>query len=281
MSEGQKVIKYLAIAFAIFLSVNIIGGIITAIFFGLSILDVNFRIQNNSTNVTNEEMVISQNYDNIENLKIEIGYSKLEIKQGTELKVEANAKNETITTKKVGDTLNIKEDNSWNIFRADIDSHIVITVPENYYFEKVKIDAGSGELNISNIQTKEFDLEVGAGNVIISNILVEKKANIDGGAGKVEIKDSNLSNLDLDVGIGEFQILNTQLLDNSDVNAGIGKLEIILKGNLENYKIIPERGLGSFTIEEYEIEDNKTYGEGDNKIKIDAGIGKVGINFNE
>lgn len=283
MSEGQKVIKYLAIAFAIFLSVNIIGGIITAVFFALNIFDINFKVQNNQNNtiITGEEMVISQNYEDIENLKIEIGYSKLEIKQGTELKLEANTKNEAITTKKVGDTLTIKEDTTWNIFNHDIDSHIIITVPQNYYFEEVKIEAGSGELNLSDIQTKEFKLEVGAGNVIISNMLVKKKADIDGGAGKVVIKDSNLSNLDLDVGVGKFQILNTQLLDNSDIDAGIGKLEINLKGTLEDYKIIPERGLGSFTIEDNEIEDNKTYGEGNNKIKIDAGVGKVGINFNE
>lgn len=283
MSDGQKIIKYLAIAFAIFLSVNIIGGIISVIFFGLSIFDINFKIQNNKNTsiITNEEMVISQKYDNIENLKIEIGYSKLEIKQGTELKVEANTKNERIDAKRTGNTLSIKEDSAWNIFNDNIDSRIIITVPENYYFEKVKIEAGSGEINISNIQTKEFDLEVGAGNVTISNILVENKTDIDGGAGKVVIKDSILNTLDLDVGVGEFQILNTKLLENSDIDAGIGKLEINLKGNLEDYKIVPSRGLGSFTIEDKEIEDNKIYGEGDNKIKIDAGVGKVEISFNE
>lgn len=283
MSEGQKVIKYLAIAFAIFLIVNIIGGIITAIFFGLSIFDVNFTVQNNenSTIITNEEILISENYDNIKNLKIDIGYSRLEIKPGTKLKVETNSKNETITTKKVGETLTIKENNNWNIFNDEIDSYITITIPQNYYFEKVKIEAGSGQINISNIQTKEFDLEVGAGNVSISNILVQRKTDIDGGAGKVVIKNSNLNNLDLDVGVGEFQILNTYLLDNSDIDAGIGKLEVNLKGELQEYKIIPQRGLGSFTISGNEVEDNKTYGQGKNKIKIDAGVGKVDINFNE
>jgi len=137
----------------------------------------------------------------------------------------------------------------------------------------------SGELNISNVQTKDLDLEVGAGNVIISNLLVENKADIDGGAGKVVIKDSNLSDLDLDVGVGEFQILNSKLLDNSDIDAGIGKLEISLKGDLEDYRIIPTRGLGSFTIEDNEIENDRIYGNGDNKIKIDAGIGKIDIDF--
>ena len=224
-------------------------------------------------------MVVSQNYDNFEDLKIEIGYSKLEIKQGKEFKVESNTKNEAITIKKQGDTLTIKENSTWNIFNDDIDSHIIITVPKNHYFGNVKIKAGSGEINISNIQTKEFNMEVGAGNVIISNILVEKKTEIDGGAGKVVIKESNLNDLDLDVGVGEFQILNTYLLDNSNIDAGIGKLEISLKGSLEDYRIIPERGLGSFTIQGEEIENNKIYGQGNNKIDINAGIGKVEINL--
>lgn len=281
MSDGQKIIKYLAIAFAIFLSVNIIGGIISLMFFALSIFDINFNIQNNNTIVNKDEIVISQNYDDIKNLKVEVGYSKLEIKQGLELKVETNTKNERIDIKRNGNTLSIKEDNKWNFFNNNIDSHIIITVPEDYFFEKVKIEAGSGQINISNMKIKEFNLEVGAGNVNISNMLVENKTDIDGGAGKVVIKNSDLNNLDLDVGVGEFQILNTMLLDNSDIDAGIGKLEINLKGTVEDYRIIPTRGLGSFTIEDDEIEDGKIYGEGENKIKIDAGVGKVGISFNK
>ena len=281
MSEGQKVIKYLAIAFAIFLSINIIGGIIATLFFGIGIFDINFRIKNNNSYLTNEEVVISEKYNDIENLKIDIGYSKLEIKQGTELKVETNIENEKITIKNVGDTLTIKEEDSWNIFNNEIDSHIVITLPENYYFEDVKVKAGSGEIDINNLHTNEFKLEVGAGNVNISNIIVEKKADIDGGAGRVVIKDSNFNDLDLDVGVGEFKILDTYLLGDSDIDAGVGKLEITLKGNLEDYEIKPSRGLGSFTIENDEIENDRVYGRGDNKIRIDAGIGQINIDFEQ
>lgn len=281
MNNGQKVIKYVAIAFAIFLSVNIIGGIIGAILFGIKIFDISDEIKNNNEVIVNEDIVLSQEYEDIEKLKIEIGYSKLEIKQGDVLKVESNVNKDIIDIKKSSDTLIIKEDRGWNFFDDEIESNIIITIPEYHYFEKVDIEAGSGQLNISNLQTNELDLEVGAGNVIISNIIVEKKADIDGGAGKVIIKDSILNNLDLDVGVGEFQILNTELLDNSDIDAGIGKLEISLKGKLEDYKIIPSRGIGSFTIQGNEIDNDKTYGDGDNKIKIDAGIGKVDISFIE
>ena len=282
MSDGQKVIKYLAIAFAIFLSVNIIIGIITAIFFGIRLLDINFKENNKTTEVvSNYEMVMSQKYEDIEKLKIEIGYSKLEIKQGEEFKVESNSKNENINIKKSSNTLTIKEENTWNIFNDDIESHIIITVPKYYFFEKIDIEAGSSQLNISDIQTKSFDLDVGAGNVNISNLLVIDKADIDGGAGKVIINNSNLSNLDLDAGVGEFQILNSKLLENSDIDSGIGKLQITLNGSLGDYRIIPATGIGSFTIEGNTVENNKVYGNGENKIKIDEGIGKVEISFNE
>lgn len=282
MSEGQKVIKYLAIAFAIFLSVNIIIGIISAIFFAFSIFGVNLgivEIRDNISNDTTEQIQFSKTYENIENINIEVGYSKLEIKQGTQLRVEAKSVNNTFSVKKISDTLNIKDNQDWNIFNSDISSEIIITIPENTLFEKVKVEAGSGEVKLSNLQTKNFDFEVGAGNVTISNINVEKKTSIDGGAGKVIVQDSSLNNLDLDVGVGEFNLLNTRLLDNTDIDAGVGKLEISLKGSLEDYKIVPKKGLGSFTIQNSEIEDDKTYGEGDNRIKIDAGIGKVSINF--
>lgn len=284
MSEAQKIIKYLAIAFAIFLSVNIIGGIITAIFFGLSIFGITLglqdaKIENNTVSTSKEEIAIIQKYEDIENMKIEIGYSKLTIKEGTELKVEGINSSKTLETKKSGKTLVIKDNKVWTWFNEHEQAEIIVTVPKNILFEKVKIEAGSGELNISDLKTKNLDFDVGAGNVIISNMLVENKADIDGGAGKVVIKSSNLNNLDLDVGVGEFQIQDTILLGNNDIDAGVGRLEINLKGNLEEYKIIPKRGLGSFTLENKEVVDNGVYGEGQNKIKIDAGVGKVEISF--
>lgn len=283
MSEVQKIIKYLAIAFAIFLSINIIGGIITAIFFGLSIFGATLGLQDatmpKESLTTSQEIASIQNYEEIENIKIEVGYSKLTIKEGIELKVEAITNAKILEVRKSGDTLVIKDNKVWNLLNEQEQNEVMITLPENMLFEKVKIDAGSGELNISNLQTKNLDFNLGAGNVTISNIAVEKRADIDGGAGKVVLRDSTLNNLDLDVGVGEFQIQHTMLLENSDIDAGVGKLEINLKGSLDDYRIIPERGLGSFTLQNEEVVENKTYGEGKNKIKIEAGVGKVDINF--
>lgn len=282
MSEIQKVIKYLAIALAIFLSINIIGGIITAIFIGLNIFDVTLGLRNTTMSKDkiekNQEVVSIQNEEEIENLKIEIGYSKLTIKEATELKVETT-NSEILEVKKTGETLVIKDNKAWNLFNQQEQNEVIITLPNNILLEKVKINAGSGELNISDLQTKNLDFNVGAGNVIISNIVVEKKADIDGGAGKVALENSRINNLDLEIGVGEFQIQNTIIFGDSNIDAGVGKLEANLKGSLKDYKIIPKRSLGSFTLQNEEVIEDKTYGEGENKIKIKAGIGKVEVNF--
>lgn len=283
MSEIQKIIKYFAIAFAIFLSINIIGGIITAIFFGLSIFGVTLGLKDatmqKDTIQKSEELVLIQNEEEIENMKIEIGYSKLTIKEGTELKIETINHDKTLEVKQTGSTLTIKDNRIWNVFEIEEQAEIIITMPDTMRLKRTKIEAGSGELTISNLQTENLDFDLGAGNVIISNIIVEKKADIDGGAGKVILKDSTLHNLDLDVGVGEFQIQNTTILGDNDIDAGVGKLEINLKGKLEDYKIIAKRGLGSFTLQNEEVVENRTYGEGENKIKMEAGVGRVEVNF--
>lgn len=284
MSEAQKIIKYIAIAFAIFLSVNIIGAIIGSIFLGLSVFGISLGIKDvteNKSNVAiNKEELTIQNVENIENMRIEIGYSKLTIKSGTELKVECK-RNNNIETKKEGNTLTIKDNKVWELWKIadEEESEVIITIPENIKFEKVRIRAGSGEISIANLHTQNLDFDMGAGSVTVSNMIVENKATIDGGAGKVIIENSIINNMNLNVGVGEFQIQNCEILGNNDIDAGIGRLEVNLNGNMNDYAIKTERGLGSFTLQNKEVEDSSTYGEGENKIKIDAGVGKVEINF--
>lgn len=281
MSEIQKVIKYLAIAFAIFLSVNIIGGIVTALFFGLSIFGfvTERQEQKGSQSISSQKIEMIQNGEEVENLKIEIGYSKLIIKTGEKLDIEAKNRDNTLEVKKEKDTLIVKDNKAWNLLNQYEESEIIITMPKNNFLNKVKIEAGSGEVSISDIKMSQLDFEVGAGNSNISNIVVENKTRIEGGAGRVIIQDSILNDLDLDVGVGEFQMKDTAVYGNSDIDAGIGKLDIKLKGTLHDYRIRGSRGLGSFTIENKEVEDDKIYGDGEHKIKIEAGVGKVGIDF--
>lgn len=86
MTTAQKVIKYLAIAFAIFLIINIISGILWAIFgvsfiFGLHTWE-NDTIREHSVITNYEYSDIDTLNREIETLDIDINFSNLIIKKG-------------------------------------------------------------------------------------------------------------------------------------------------------------------------------------------------------
>lgn len=269
MTSGQKIIKYIAIAIAIFLIINIIGIILT-IFAGLGIF---FNVKEAITNTENfEEVIDDYPIEEITNLDIEINYSKLEIKNGDTFKIECN--NEKIYTEKKGNKIEIKEKNNW--FNKQETSNITIYIPENKIFERTEIEAGAGEINIDKLQTNNLTFSIGAGKVQINELEVFEKAEIEGGAGKADIISGELHNLDLEMGLGELN-LTTKLIGNNVIEQGIGKLSINLTDNIENYKIRTSKGLGSITIDGNEVQDGNTYGNGENNIRIEGGMGAIEI----
>lgn len=89
MNGFQNVIKIFAICLAVFIIVNIFGWLI----FGLSFLTHLGDNRNmESTEITNEINIkedFSETYENVDRIDIDIAYSKLYIKSGNELRVEA------------------------------------------------------------------------------------------------------------------------------------------------------------------------------------------------
>ena len=94
----------------------------------------------------------------------------------------------------------------------------------------------------------------------------------------MKIENSVLNNLELDCGVGEFE-MTAKLIGNTDIDCGVGRLEVNLIGNEDDYKISAKKGLGSFTINSKQIQNDTKYGNGENYIKIDGGIGSIRVNF--
>ena len=65
------------------------------------------------------------------------------------------------------------------------------------------------------------------------------------------------------------------------INAGIGNLELNIQDNKENYTIKADKGIGYIKRDGKEVADDVTYGDGENNIKIDGGIGSIKIDFEE
>lgn len=273
MSEGQKVIKYIAIAFAIFLTVNIIGGIITAFACIAGVTGI-VSISNNTENMVD----FSESYTQVEQIQIECKLSNLSIEQGDEFKVEATTIEDKFECENKDGILKIRE-KEFRFFRNNVsDSNITVYIPENEKLTNVKIETGAGKVTIEKLSTDKLKLDLGAGSVKISDINVEKEAKINGGVGKVKIENSILNNLELDCGVGEFE-MTAKLIGNTDIDCGVGRLEVNLIGNEDDYKISAKKGLGSFTIKSKEIQNDTTYGNGENYIKIEAGVGSTAVKY--
>lgn len=272
MSIVQKVIKYLAIAFAIALIV----GIITTIVRVVSSIPLTLKIGKNN-NDSNNIIETSSDFENenVAFLDIDIAYSNLTIRKGESLKVESSNKN--IQCKQDKQKIEIKERES-NWFNNTKKEELIVYVPENIQFDKVNINTGVGKVNIEILNTKVLKMDLGAGETSIQNINITESAKIDTGAGKVNIKEAKINDLRCDLGIGATEI-SAKLLGNTRIGTGVGSLKLDVLGKKEEYETKINKGLGNVTIDEEKISDNEVVGNGENKIDIDGGVGEIKINF--
>ncbi|MBO5478883.1 MAG: DUF4097 family beta strand repeat protein [Clostridia bacterium] len=271
MTTAQKVIKYLALAFAMLLTVSIISGILGALYALSGVLG----LKKDNEIIKGEMSMVDFENGDIATLDIDLTFTNLIIKKGDFLKAETN--NSNINCKQNNQNLQIKEKNhGW--FLKNNKGDLVVYIPENIKFEKVKINAGAGKVEIENINTKKLDFDLGAGETKIENLNVTNDCKIEGGAGRLSILSGNINDLDLDMGVGKVEIVST-LTGSSKINAGIGSLELNLQGPKESYKIKADKGIGSIKINGTEISDDSSYGEGENDIKIDGGIGSIKVDF--
>ena len=273
MTTAQKIIKNLALAFACFLIVSIISGILSTLYALSGVLG----LKKENKKVNDEMNMVNFESEEIATLDIDVDFTNLIIKNGDTLIAETN--NENINCKQNNQKLQIKE-KQHNLFSRNNKGDLVVYVPENLKFKEVKINAGAGKIQIESINTENLYLELGAGETTINKLNVTNGCEIQSGAGRESILSGIINGLNLDMGIGKFEITSA-ITGNSQIDAGIGNLELNIQDNKENYKIQLDSGIGNIKIDGTKVADDTQYGKGENTIKIDGGIGDINIEFKE
>ena len=235
MTTFQKVIKYLAFAFAIFLSISIISGILRVFtvlpgFFGES-------SSKNEGSVYNENMISSgeisaTSNSEITEIKAELSASSLEIKTGDSFQVESNSKD--VAYKTDNHRLVIKEKKSPLPFHWD-QVKVTVTIPKGTVFQTAEIGAGAGEVDIEELIADSLKIELGAGELQAQTLVANNNARINGGAGRVSITNGALHNAVLDIGVSELDYRGT-LTGFSSVDYGIGANRIEIDGGIGRNK---------------------------------------------
>ena len=272
MTTLQKVIKYLAIAFAIFLIVTIFGGIIDAVgIFGGLFSDGEAVAEDiKSYSVSTE----------IRNLDIEINAAELHIKEGKALLVESNLKNLKVEEK--DGYLTVTDPTKIKLAGSNLSEYAILTiyVPTDVTFKAVNISTGAGRLTVDTLSAEAIDFELGAGEVSLNALYATKSARIEGGAGRISISGGELNDLDMEMGIGELT-LKSALTGSCQLDMGVGKSDITLIGSKDDYKIDIDKGLGSISVDGAKISDFGSSGNGTNQVKINGGIGAIDIEFKD
>lgn len=267
MSQFQKIMKYLAFAFAVFL-------IVTIAQLSVFLMDAFAPLLGLETTVNNEKVteVMSLNETDVSSLDIDVMYADIEIKQGNQLSVKTN--NDDIKCQHKDKKIKIEESGA-SFLGSHSKSKVVITVPQQYIFDKVQIEAGAGQVSIERLQTYSGDFELGAGRFLTENITVLEKLEMETGAGEVSIATGTINSLDLDMGVGKVTMC-CQLMGNNKIDAGIGELELSLLDMEGGYRFKVEKGIGSISYNGESL-GQSSFGQGSHLIDIEGGIGSIKI----
>ena len=261
MTTFQKIIKYLAIALALFLIFMIASGIISIIG-GIS----NIFDKSESNKITSKI-----NLNGLSSyLDIKIKGATLNIKKSNKAYVEVSSDKIKVSEKDNKITI---EDTTRRHFITTSKEVINLYIPEDYKYDLIAIDAGAGKMNIEYLNTKKLILNLGAGKTVIDSIFSDE-SKIDAGVGSFSILSGELTNANINLGVGKIDIKAKFYRDNK-IKTGIGAVNLVLVDN--DYTLKIDKGLGSININGEKIKKDTTIGNGNNILDIDGGIGSINI----
>ena len=276
MTTLQKVIKYLAIAFAIFLAVTIIGSILSTV----GLLGVLFSDNDADWGDVIGETKTYTVTSEVSDLNIQINAAGFHIKEGDGFSVESNLKNLEVDEKNGCLTLKDLTKIKLNGSNAYEEAMLTIYVPAGTVFEYVNIKTGAGRFTVDSLAAGAIGFELGAGDVAIGKLVVTKSADIEGGAGRITIDHGEIKDLDLKMGVGQLN-LTAALTGKSELELGVGESNITLIGKKENYKLELEKGIGEISVEGKRVSDFGSSGSGTAEVEINGGIGAIHVDFED
>lgn len=272
MTTTQKIIKYLAIAFALFLVISIFS-----IIFGLSreiISSINS--DKKDSKLLEEYTTISNNVNNIESFKIDISNDNIEIKEGEKFEVKTN--DPDVKFYHENSKVKIKTDKtfSWHLSNSSRGT-IIIYLPNESNISELDLNLGAGKIDIDKIFVEILLMDLGAGTMTAKEINVYEKAAINGGAGNININSGTINNLNLKLGAGNASI-QSDLTGSNTLTTGVGKLNLGLSRSKNNYKFDINKGLGNIILNDFDVSEDTLIGDGETKIKINGAVGNIIIN---
>lgn len=191
-------------------------------------------------------------------IEADIGWGELKIIPSNDNNVYVDAKDvpDTFKSEIKNGVLIVDFNTKVTIQPKKAKTSITIKVPKKDY-KKLNLDLGAGDTTINDLNISKIDIDCGSGDLDITNVETDQVLNIDGGTGSMDISNSTLGGINADFGVGKFNFDGT-INGDIDIECGIGDVNIELTNSADDFN-----GSGS----KY-------------SLKVDKGIGKFNISYN-
>lgn len=278
MTGVQKFIKYIAIAFGIYLSITIVLVL-------LGIVNGLVKGSKQSTteiieNIDGDDLKdISQEYTNIANLEIDLENIELIIKKGENLKIEGTNIPNKLEIKQDGNTLKISDDEVFSNFYT-VNNALTIYIPEEQKLNNIDIEANSVSVDIERLNATNLKLETYNNDCKIDELLVDN-LEMNNEYGEIEIYKSEVKTLKLDSESGTEDI-HMKITEKAEMDLEYSTTNMILTGSLENYQINHKKQFGNTYIEGKEfLSPRGPIGNGNVIINLETKYTEMYIDFEE
>lgn len=305
MNGIQKVIKYCAMAFAIFLAVTILGSII-AVVGGITvgIAGVNSLMPDYNDRIHLEEKYTMDEVKSMGITSILIDCSaEISVVQGDILSIDAvDVTDEYEIRCEKGEFSIVQDRDNVYLFQfpwledVTIQEKVVVTIPTEYCPERVMIKSGSGRVSVADLETARLCVDSGSGKVTMKNVIATT-TELETGSGSVEVEGTGFGQLVMKSGSGRVNMKDVvaydakfdsgsgavvyegELTGNCEFETGSGSLTLKVDGQEEDYRIKAECGSGTFRINGKRVDDGSYGTNVKGEFVIDSGSGSVNVTF--
>ena len=233
MTEIQKIIKYCALALAIFLIFIIVTTIANV---GYNILEKTDLINDSNSKLLKNNIVISNNESEIREIDIDIKSSNIILKTAENFKVETN--NKDIKYSYEDGKVLIKQNNvnKWYLNKNN-NSKLIFYIPNEISLEKINLNNNVGDVKIDFEKISNLNIDLDVGNIFVKSMLGGKniiKSNIGDINLELSLKQEDYK-FELDKDIGEVKLNNNKI--KRDTITGDRNNNLKIKTNIGDIKI--------------------------------------------
>lgn len=233
MTEIQKIIKYCALALAIFLIFIIVTTIANV---GYNILEKTDLINDSNLKLLKNNIVISNNESEIREIDIDIKSSNIILKTAENFKVETN--NKDIKYSYEDGKVLIKQNNvnKWYLNKNN-NSKLIFYIPSEISLEKINLNNNVGDVKIDFEKISNLNIDLDVGDIFVKSMLGGKniiKSNIGDINLELSLKQEDYK-FEFDKDIGEVKLNNNKI--KRDTITGDRNNNLKIKTNIGDIKI--------------------------------------------